>query len=83
MDGSGIDFVLLPMIILPCLAVWLISIYYADTHPTWTRGRACGQQTSSPIEAGPQVVDQAAGQAAVPAQRVAQAEILDDATSGR
>jgi hypothetical protein len=40
MDGSGIDFVLLPVIILPCLAAWLIGIYYADAHPVWKRENA-------------------------------------------
>ena len=84
MDGSGIDFVLLPVIILPCLAAWLISIYYADAHPVWKRGGAGGQRVSELREAGPQEFDATAGQAAaVPAQRAAEAEILDDAASVR
>jgi hypothetical protein len=82
MDGSGIDFVLLPVIILPCLTVWLISIFYADAHPVPKQGaslpRADESQAANLVEVSP-----AAGQPTVPGQRIAQSEILDDATSVR
>jgi hypothetical protein len=38
MDGSGIDFIIMPVIILPIVALWLGGIYYANAHPVWKNG---------------------------------------------
>jgi hypothetical protein len=38
MDGSGIDFVIIPVVVLPIIAFWLIGMYYADSHPAWPSG---------------------------------------------
>ena len=35
MDGSGIDFIIMPLIIIPCVALWLGGMYYAAAHPRW------------------------------------------------
>jgi hypothetical protein len=33
MTGSSIDFIVIPIVAVICLAVWLIMVYYADSHP--------------------------------------------------
>jgi hypothetical protein len=38
MDGSGIDFVVIPIVVLPIIAFWLYGMYYADSHPRWLSG---------------------------------------------
>ena len=35
MDGSGIDFIIMPLIIIPCVALWLGGMYYVAAHPKW------------------------------------------------
>jgi hypothetical protein len=35
MDGSGIDFIIMPLIIIPCVALWLGGMYYVAAHPRW------------------------------------------------
>ena len=59
MDGSGINFVIIPLIVVPCLAGWLIGMYYAAAHPTW-KGRP--EMTAAPARA------------VVPGQRTAEVE---------
>jgi hypothetical protein len=42
MDGSSIDFVVIPVIVVPLLALWIIGMYYADSHLRWRTGPSGG-----------------------------------------
>lgn len=57
MDGSGIDFVIIPVVLVPILAFWLIGMYYADSHAAWRVGPS-GQReitaAATPAVAPPQ-----------------------------
>jgi hypothetical protein len=64
MDGSGIDFIILPVIILPIVALWLGGIYYCDSHPVWRNGPSGSQP-----DYGPQEIAAAPEPLAVPMQR--------------
>jgi len=44
MDGSGIDFVVIPVVVLPILAFWLYGMFYAGSHPTWPSGPSGAQR---------------------------------------
>ena len=37
MDGSGLSLIVVPVVAVICLAVWLIMVFYADSHPQWDR----------------------------------------------
>jgi hypothetical protein len=65
MDGSGIDFVIIPLIVLPCLVVWLGAMFYASDHPEW-RG--------SPYARQPQEIATTPTQVVIPGQRTAEVE---------
>jgi len=49
MDGSGLSLIVIPIVTVISLAVWLIMVFYADSHPQW--GRAPGR--GSPGHAAP------------------------------
>jgi len=70
MSGSALAPLIIPIVVVPALAIWLIMVYYADSHPWWrTRGQLPAQRDSEPGTAalpGP-VVD-------VPAPRRAEPE---------
>lgn len=66
MDGSGIDFIILPVIILPIVALWLGGFYYADAHPKW-KNAPSGSQPGY----GLQEIAAAPEPLAVPMQRTA------------
>ncbi len=57
MDGSGIDFVVIPIVVLPIIAFWLYGMYYADSHARWLSGPS-GQReiTAAAAPAVPAVV---------------------------
>jgi hypothetical protein len=57
MDGSGIDFVVIPIVVLPIIAFWLYGMYYADSHSRWLSGPS-GQReiTAAAVPAGRAVV---------------------------
>jgi hypothetical protein len=38
-SGSSLAPVVIPIVVIPALAIWLIMVCYADSHPSW-RGRA-------------------------------------------
>jgi hypothetical protein len=38
MDGSGLSLILIPIVVSISLAAWLILVYYADAHPSGTKG---------------------------------------------
>jgi len=35
MTGSTIDIIVIPIVATISLAVWLIMVYYSDSHPEW------------------------------------------------
>jgi len=35
MDGSSIDFIVIPVVVLPLLALWLIGVSWCAAHPLW------------------------------------------------
>jgi hypothetical protein len=35
MDGSIASLVIIPLVVTISLAVWLIAVYHADSHPRW------------------------------------------------
>jgi hypothetical protein len=35
MDGSIASLVIIPLVVMISLAVWLIAVYHADSHPRW------------------------------------------------
>ena len=40
MDGSSIDLIIIPVVVMISLAAWLIVVFYAVTHPEWKHGPA-------------------------------------------
>ena len=40
MDGSSIDLILIPVVVVISLAAWLIAVAYAASHPQWKHGPA-------------------------------------------
>jgi len=45
MDGSGLSFILIPIVVSISLGAWLVLVYYADARPQWARkGRRPGWQ---------------------------------------
>ena len=44
MDGSSIDLIIIPVVVVISLAAWLIVVFYAVTHPGWKHGPAAPQQ---------------------------------------
>ena len=50
MDGSGLSLIVVPIVAVISLAVWLIMVFYADSHPQW--GRAPGRGEPRPRRAG-------------------------------
>jgi uncharacterized membrane protein len=51
MTGSSIDFIVIPIVAVISLAAWLITVYYADSHPQWggddTRADKANNQRAS------------------------------------
>jgi hypothetical protein len=35
MDGSPIDLIIIPIVVVLSLAGWLVAVYWADSHPRW------------------------------------------------
>ena len=35
MAGSGLSLIVIPIVAMISLAVWLIMVYYGDSHPLW------------------------------------------------
>jgi hypothetical protein len=66
MDGSSVDFIILPLIMIPLLALWLGGIYFADSHPVWKNGSSDVQPAY-----GPQEIAAAPEPLAVPRPRTA------------
>ncbi len=39
MSGSSLAPIIIPVVVVPVLAFWLIMVAYADRHPAWRGGR--------------------------------------------
>jgi hypothetical protein len=70
MDGSSIDFVVIPVIVVPLLALWLIGMYLADSHSRWRTGPSGGPSAVSAGEVAATPV-----RVTVPAQATAPAPV--------
>jgi hypothetical protein len=75
MDGSSIDFVVIPVIVVPLLALWIIGMYYADSHLRWRTGPSggpsavsAGEVAATPVRVTVPAQAQAPAQATAPAQ---------------
>ena len=56
MDGSSIDLILIPVVVVISLAAWLMVVFHAVNHPAWKHGPAAQQQartTATPGAAAP------------------------------
>ena len=40
MDGSSLSLIVIPIVVMACLAAWLVIVYYADSHPLWRHQQA-------------------------------------------
>ena len=49
MTGSSLAPIVIPIVVTISLAVWLILVYHAASHPEWRRKAAHGQQNSRPV----------------------------------
>ena len=38
MSGSSLAPIIIPVVVVPVLAFWLIMVAYADRHPAWRKG---------------------------------------------
>jgi hypothetical protein len=76
MDGSSIDFVVIPVIVIPLLVLWLVGMYHADSHAAWRTGPSGAPRavTAGEAAATPAQVTVPA-QAAAPAQAPARAVV--------
>jgi hypothetical protein len=46
MDGSPIDLIIIPIVVVLSLAGWLVAVYWADSHPRW-RGDHLREQSDA------------------------------------
>jgi hypothetical protein len=59
MSGSSLAPIIIPVVVVPVLAFWLIMVAYADQHPAWRGGgqasarQAGGQRSSEEARDGP------------------------------
>jgi hypothetical protein len=48
MDGSSLSIVLIPIVVVICLAAWLIMVACAASHPEWKHSPASPPRSSEP-----------------------------------
>ena len=62
MDGTTVDYVIIPIVAVVCLATWLATVYWADAHPR--KHLPTAATTAEPdAAAGPAGTGQAAARA--------------------
>ena len=49
MDGSTLSLILIPITTAASLAIWLILVAYAASHPTWKHGPASPQRARTTL----------------------------------
>jgi hypothetical protein len=47
MTGSNQAAILIPVVVMPVLAVWLFLVFYADSHPGWRVQRSPSELTGA------------------------------------
>ena len=52
MDGSSVDLIIIPVVVMISLAAWLIVVFYAVTHPAWKHGPAAPQEARTTAPPG-------------------------------
>ena len=85
MDGSSVDFIVIPIVAVISLAAWLVMVYWADSHPPKSQRTAMvtGEQDAAAGQADTTGTAQsAAGPGTVPRQPAAPAE-HEDVTPAR
>jgi hypothetical protein len=48
MDGSSLSLIVIPIVVSISLALWLVIVFYAASHPLWGPRRAAGTKRVSP-----------------------------------
>ena len=48
MDGSSLSLIVIPIVVSISLALWLVIVFYAVSHPLWGPRRAAGTKRVSP-----------------------------------
>ena len=67
MDGTTVDYVIIPIVAVICLATWLTTVYWADAHPRKRLRTGQVQQVDVPRQATAPPEDQGNGRGQVPA----------------
>ena len=74
MDGSSVDFIVIPIVAVISLAAWLVMVYWADSHPRKSQRTAMvtGEQDAAAGQADTaDTAQSAAGPGTVPRQSAA------------
>jgi hypothetical protein len=65
MSGSSIVPIIVPIVTVICLAVPIVMVFYADSHPTWkNRSAALRPGRSAPVGERPRAAARGGGDAA-------------------
>ena len=64
MSGSTLAAVIIPLVVMPSLAAWLIMVFHAARHPLW--GNSQASRPATPEPAAPRTAVPAARPQAVP-----------------
>ena len=78
MDGTTVDYVIIPIVAVICLATWLATVYWADAHPR-KRLRTAAMTADGHAAAGHAGAGQAAARAT--AGQVQQVDVPRQATA--
>jgi hypothetical protein len=73
MDGSPIDYIIIPIVAIISLATWLAAIYWADSHPRTTTERPASLAEPDAVPTQPGTAP-APSQGNVPRQATAPAD---------
>jgi hypothetical protein len=49
MDGSTLDLIVIPLVVVISLAAWLIAVAYAAAHPRWKNDAQAGARSVEPV----------------------------------
>jgi len=52
MPGSSLAPIIIPVVVVPVLAFWLIMVAYADRHPAWRGGREASARQAAGQRSG-------------------------------
>jgi hypothetical protein len=74
MDGSSVDFIVIPIVAVISLAVWLVMVYWADRDPLKSQRTAIVTSKQDSVADTADTAHRAAGPGTVPRQPAAPAE---------